>query len=172
MNESTQLFISIWIKLFFLLTPFFVMSVFLSLTQDLSAAGRRKVAAWLTVDVIFICFVLYFLGNAIFSVLGITLDAFRIGAGALLFLFGCRSCEGEWNLAATGRVRKYHCSSIGYTYNRRPGNNRCAPRYGHRGCLSVGKDRGMCSSFQCSNIHQYPSFSCPLDRESHRTYRD
>ena len=86
MNESTQLFISIWIKLFFLLTPFFVMSVFLSLTQDLSAAGRRKVAAWLTVDVIFICFVLYFLGNAIFSVLGITLDAFRIGAGALLFL--------------------------------------------------------------------------------------
>jgi multiple antibiotic resistance protein len=86
MGESTQLFVSIWIKLFFLLTPFFVMSVFLSLTQDLSAAQRRKVALWLTVDVILICFVLYFLGNAIFSVFGITLDAFRIGAGALLFL--------------------------------------------------------------------------------------
>ena len=85
MNESTQLFVSIWIKLFFLLTPFFVMSVFLSLTQELSAAERRKVAVWLTVDVVLICFVLYFLGNAIFSVLGITLDAFRIGAGALLF---------------------------------------------------------------------------------------
>ena len=86
MGESTQLFVSIWIKLFFLLTPFFVMSVFLSLTQDLSAAQRRKVALWLTVDVILICFILYFLGNAIFSVFGITLDAFRIGAGALLFL--------------------------------------------------------------------------------------
>jgi multiple antibiotic resistance protein len=86
MDESTQLFVSIWIKLFFLLTPFFVMSVFLSLTQELSAAERRKVAAWLTVDIIIICFVLYFLGNAIFSVFGITLDAFRIGAGALLFL--------------------------------------------------------------------------------------
>jgi multiple antibiotic resistance protein len=86
MDESTQLFVSIWIKLFFLLTPFFVMSVFLSLTQELSAAERRKVALWLTVDVILICFVLYFLGNAIFSVFGITLDAFRIGAGALLFL--------------------------------------------------------------------------------------
>jgi len=86
MSESTQLFVSIWIKLFFLLTPFFVMSVFLSLTQELSAAQRRKVAVWLTVDVILICFVLYFLGNAIFSVFGITLDAFRIGAGALLFL--------------------------------------------------------------------------------------
>jgi len=86
MSESTQLFVSIWIKLFFLLTPFFVMSVFLSLTQELSVAQRRKVAVWLTVDVILICFVLYFLGNAIFSVFGITLDAFRIGAGALLFL--------------------------------------------------------------------------------------
>ncbi|HPS93741.1 MAG TPA: MarC family protein, partial [Deltaproteobacteria bacterium] len=39
-----QLFISIWIKLFFLLTPFFVLSMFLSLTQELSAAERRKVA--------------------------------------------------------------------------------------------------------------------------------
>ena len=85
-DESTQLFVSIWIKLFFLLTPFFVMSVFLSLTQELSAAERRKVAVWLTFDVVLICFVLYFLGNAIFSVFGITLDAFRIGAGALLFL--------------------------------------------------------------------------------------
>jgi len=81
-----QLFISIWIKLFFLLTPFFVLSMFLSLTQELSAAERRKVAGWLTFDVVFICFVIYFLGNAIFSVFGITLDAFRVGAGALLFL--------------------------------------------------------------------------------------
>ena len=86
MDESTQLFVSTWIKLFFLLTPFFVMSVFLSLTQELSVAERRKVAMWLTFDVVLICFVLYFLGNAIFSVFGITLDAFRIGAGALLFL--------------------------------------------------------------------------------------
>lgn len=81
-----QLYISIWVKLFFLLTPFFVMSAFLSLTQDLSAAQRRRVALWLTFDVVLICFILYFLGNAIFSVFGITLDAFRIGAGVLLFL--------------------------------------------------------------------------------------
>jgi len=86
MGVMSQLFISIWVKLFFLLTPFFVMSAFLSLTQDLSAGQRRKVALWLTFDVILICFILYFLGNALFTVFGITLDAFRIGAGALLFL--------------------------------------------------------------------------------------
>jgi multiple antibiotic resistance protein len=86
MSAAVNLFISIWIKLFFLLTPFFVLSMFLSLTQDMHAGERCKVAIWLTFDVILICFVLYFLGNTIFSIFGITLDSFRIGAGALLFL--------------------------------------------------------------------------------------
>jgi multiple antibiotic resistance protein len=86
MENPMQLFVSVWIKLFFLLTPFFVLSMFLSLTQGLSPGERQRAAAWLTLDVVIICLVLYFLGNAIFLVFGITLDAFRIGAGALLFL--------------------------------------------------------------------------------------
>jgi multiple antibiotic resistance protein len=86
MNGATHLFVSIWIKLFFLLTPFFVLTMFLSLTRDIAQAERRKMALWLTFDIILISFVLYFLGNTIFSIFGITLDAFRVGAGALLFL--------------------------------------------------------------------------------------
>jgi len=86
MGVSLNLFISIWIKLFFLLTPFFVLSMFLALTQHMETGQRRKTAFALTLDIILICCVLYFLGNAIFAVFGITLDAFRIGAGALLFL--------------------------------------------------------------------------------------
>lgn len=86
MDASLNLFVSTWIKLFFLLTPFFVLSMFLALTQHMQAAERRKTAFALTFDIILICCVLYFLGNAIFAVFGITLDAFRIGAGALLFL--------------------------------------------------------------------------------------
>lgn len=86
MDQSAHLFISIWIKLFFLLTPFFVLTMFLSLTRDASPAERRRTALWLTFDIVLISFVLYFLGNTIFSVFGITLDAFRVGAGALLFL--------------------------------------------------------------------------------------
>ncbi|HPI91739.1 MAG TPA: MarC family protein [Deltaproteobacteria bacterium] len=97
MDGSTHLFVSIWIKLFFLLTPFFVLTMFLSLTQDLLTGVRRKAAVWLTLDVVIICFVLYFLGNAIFSVLGITLDAFRIGAGVLLFLSAVDLVRGTEN---------------------------------------------------------------------------
>ncbi len=97
MNDSAHLFVSIWIKLFFLLTPFFVLSMLLSLTQDLSAGQRRRAATWLTLDVLIICFILYFLGNAIFSVFGITLDSFRIGAGALLFLSAVDLVRGTEN---------------------------------------------------------------------------
>ena len=97
MDNSLHLLVSIWIKLFFLLTPFFVLSIFLSLTQDLSSGQRRRSALWLTIDVVIICLVLYFLGNAIFSVFGITLDAFRIGAGALLFLSAVDLVRGAEN---------------------------------------------------------------------------
>lgn len=69
--------------------------MFLALTQDLDTAARRRVALRLTTDIILICFVLYFLGNAIFAVFGITLDSFRIGAGVLLFLSAVDLVRGE-----------------------------------------------------------------------------
>ncbi len=80
------LFFNIWLKFFFLLTPFFVLSMFLSMTQELDHRARHRMAVNLALAVIVICLILFFLGNAIFSAFGITLDAFRIGAGSLLFL--------------------------------------------------------------------------------------
>jgi multiple antibiotic resistance protein len=79
-------FISVWLKFLILLTPFFVLSVFLSMTQDCDARTRRIVALRVTGAVIAAALLLYFLGNFIFRVFGITIDAFRVGAGALLFL--------------------------------------------------------------------------------------
>ena len=79
-------FVSVWIKFFFLLTPFFVLSMFLSLTPNLDGSGRRRLALRVTLLVVVISLVLYFLGNTIFALFGITLDAFRVGAGVLLFL--------------------------------------------------------------------------------------
>jgi multiple antibiotic resistance protein len=107
MDGPSHLFISIGIKLFFLLTPFFVLTMFLSLTQGISQAERRKTALWLTFDIILISFVLYFLGNSIFTVFGITLDAFRVGAGALLFLSAVdlvRGTEVSMHRAGSGSI--------------------------------------------------------------------
>jgi multiple antibiotic resistance protein len=79
-------FISIWIKFFFLLTPFFVLSMFLALTQGMAESERRRLARRVTWAIVSISLALFLFGNAMFRVFGITVDAFRVGAGILLFL--------------------------------------------------------------------------------------
>jgi multiple antibiotic resistance protein len=80
------MFVSIFIKFFFLLTPFFVLSVFMSMTGELESRERRRLALRVTRAVLVVSIALYFFGQTIFDVFGITLDAFRVGAGCLLFL--------------------------------------------------------------------------------------
>jgi multiple antibiotic resistance protein len=80
------LFISVWLKIFFVLTPFFALSMFLSLTGDCTPAQQRHLAWRVVAAATVICLVLFFFGTPIFAVFGITLDAFRVGTGGLLFL--------------------------------------------------------------------------------------
>lgn len=94
-NESGwELFLGVYIKFFFLLTPFFVTSTFLSLTPGMPAAGRRRLAVKVTGASIALAFGLLFFGNGLFAILGITVDAFRVGAGCLLFLSGVDLVRG------------------------------------------------------------------------------
>lgn len=86
MTSALSFFVSVWLKFFFLFTPFFALSMFLSMTAGYTEPQRRKLALQVSGAVGVCCLALFFFGNAIFSVFGITLDAFRMGAGALLFL--------------------------------------------------------------------------------------
>ncbi|PLY06427.1 MAG: hypothetical protein C0625_09835 [Arcobacter sp.] len=90
-----ELFFSTFLKMFFIMTPFFIVSVFLTVTNDSTEEDRRTLAIKVTRSVIIISLILVFFGNHIFSVLGITLDAFRIGAGALLFLTAIELVKGN-----------------------------------------------------------------------------
>ena len=80
------MFVEILLKFFFLTTPFFALSMFLAMTPELTEqerdrlANRVIIAAWIITMLMFLC------GRVIFEVFGISVDAFRIGAGALLFL--------------------------------------------------------------------------------------
>ena len=80
------MFVEILLKFFFLTTPFFALSMFLAMTPELTErerdrlANRVIIAAWIITMLMFLC------GQVIFRVFGISVDAFRIGAGALLFL--------------------------------------------------------------------------------------
>lgn len=82
----TTLFINTFLKLFFLLTPFFVISVFLSMTRNYDRAGRKRLAIRTFLATTAIALIIFLMGGALLEVFGITLDSFRVGAGALLFL--------------------------------------------------------------------------------------
>ncbi|NLE29349.1 MAG: MarC family protein, partial [Phycisphaerae bacterium] len=94
MNEL-QAFLNLYLKFFFVLTPFFVTSMFLTMTKDFDSPQRRKIALRVMLAVITICFTLYLFGDYIFTVFGITIDAFRVGAGALLFLSAVSLIQGS-----------------------------------------------------------------------------
>jgi len=95
MNDYIKFFIEVYTKFFFLLTPFFVLSMFLTFTKDYDSTSRRKIAIKVTVSTLVTCFTVMFFGNFMFSVFGITLDAFRIGAGSLLFLSAVNLVQGK-----------------------------------------------------------------------------
>ena len=86
MEANIAVFFSTTIKIFALMTPPAVLSAFLSGTRNYDVKRKRHTARKTALSVFVIGIVLFFLGEQIFSVFGFTLDAFRIGAGALLFL--------------------------------------------------------------------------------------
>lgn len=93
------LFINVFLKIFMIFTPFFVVSAFLSLTRDDAPGERQKIAIKITLAVGLTCFVLFLFGSYIFALFGITLDAFRIGAGAVLFISAVSMIQGKVTLS-------------------------------------------------------------------------
>lgn len=97
--------VSISLKFFFLLTPFFVLSMFLAVTSEYSATQRKILAFKVVFAALVACLVLLFFGRWIFAVFGITVDAFRIGGGALLFLSAVQLVNGAAGKVAQEAVR-------------------------------------------------------------------
>lgn len=86
MTESLQFAMNSGFKLFFIFCPFLTVSMFLGITRDFKHARRQAFALKATFAIAALCLSFYFFGSIIFAIFGLTLDAFRIGAGALLFL--------------------------------------------------------------------------------------
>ena len=80
------MFVETLLKFFFLTTPFFALSMFLAMTPELSERERDRLANRVIIAAWIITMLMFFCGQIIFKVFGISVDAFRIGAGALLFL--------------------------------------------------------------------------------------
>ncbi len=89
------LFLDVFTKVFFILSPFFSVSMFLLLSRDMEQRTRQRAALRTSLAILVICFAVYFFGNLIFHVLGITVPAFQVGAGTLLFLAAVQMVSGK-----------------------------------------------------------------------------
>ena len=90
-----EVFIASFLKIYLMMAPFFVLTVFITVTKNASKNEKRLLAVKVTFSVIVCSLVLMFFGKNIFEVFGVTLDAFRIGAGALLFLTAVELIHGK-----------------------------------------------------------------------------
>jgi multiple antibiotic resistance protein len=97
-----DIFISTFLKMFFIMAPFFALTVFLTVTTEATVEEKKALAIKVTISTVIASLILLFFGKHIFSVFGITLDAFRIGAGALLFLTAVELVKGSKDSAKVG----------------------------------------------------------------------
>lgn len=97
--------INYYLKIFIILTPFFVLSAFLSLTRDFQDFEKKRIAIRVTIAVMISSFMIYLFGKYIFDLFGITLDAFRIGAGTILFLSALSMLADKDDMASQSNNR-------------------------------------------------------------------
>ncbi len=79
------------------------MAIFIALTENETVDVRHRLAVRITIAVLVIGLILLFAGQTVFDILGITVDAFRIGAGTLLFLSAVSLVEGRVQVPAAKR---------------------------------------------------------------------
>ena len=79
--------IGVFVKFLVLLTPFFILSVFVSVTDGMTIKDRKHLAKKTTL-------VIYFFGNKLFTYMGLTIPAFQAGTGILLMLSGIGLVHG------------------------------------------------------------------------------
>ena len=83
---ETAMLITAFTTLFVVIDPIGLTPVFLALTQGLSPAQRRTIAFRACFTAILILLAFAFLGDELLGFVGISMPAFRIAGGVLLFL--------------------------------------------------------------------------------------
>ncbi len=64
--SSENSFVAVLIKIFFILTPFFTLSMFVAMTRDMSRTQRNSVAARTMLSNLVVCLLIYFLAYRCF----------------------------------------------------------------------------------------------------------
>lgn len=87
--------ISVFLAFFAVMNPVSNAAVFVGLTGDQDKAARKKIAFQSVLTAFGIIFFFCILGKTIFELFGISLPAFRITGGVLIFLVGFHMLQGR-----------------------------------------------------------------------------
>ncbi len=91
----TGYFLNTFLKIFFIFTPFFIFSTFVSMTQEYDSCLKKKLAVKVILAALAITILIYLAGDYIFYLFGINLDSFRIGTGIMLLLTAIQLVNGR-----------------------------------------------------------------------------
>ena len=80
---------------FAIMNPIANIPIFMGLTEGYTAEARRRVALQSTLTAFGVVATFTLLGQVIFSLFGITIAAFRLAGGVIIFLIGYRMLQGE-----------------------------------------------------------------------------
>ena len=80
---------------FAIMNPIANIPIFLGLTDGYTGGARRRVALQSTLTAFGVVATFTLLGQIIFSLFGITIAAFRLAGGVIIFLIGYRMLQGE-----------------------------------------------------------------------------
>ncbi|MTH97225.1 MarC family protein [Roseibium sp. RKSG952] len=91
----TDFFINAFATLFVTIDPVGLAPMFLAVSAGMSPADRRRVAIRATITGAAILLVFYVSGQAVLNVLGISVSAFRVAGGILLFIIAIEMVFGK-----------------------------------------------------------------------------
>ena len=95
MGDFAQFALVTFTSILFLVDPIAVVPTFLAITQGETVAQRRATARRACVAATILLIIFALAGNLIFRAFGITLPAFRIAGGAILWLVAMDMLRGE-----------------------------------------------------------------------------
>ena len=97
--SPTEFGVNFFVAMFALIDPIGNVPMFAAATGGASAAGRRRVALYISVFAFAVLAVFYLTGLRLLEFFGISLPAFRIAGGILLLLLGLDMTRGSMSIA-------------------------------------------------------------------------
>lgn len=94
--SQIEFFVNVFITLFALIDPIGLVPIYAAATQTLSLASRRWLVFYIAIFTAIGLLLFYFSGLALLKFFGISLVAFRIAGGFLLFMMGLEMTRGEF----------------------------------------------------------------------------